>query len=301
MAPPSFVPSIDISTYFQQNHGLHAKSLSYIGLVHADVTPDTLSETLDYLQRTTASFASFLNATAVKSTDDVVALLDAGAAQVLVTGSQARQLQEVDNVDLSRLALLVDRDASSEHIKHNVASGIYHLMLEESVHIQSVQDALSQARSSQGSDDVALYVKPSAPTRSTLDQIVTSGAIPVIPATAMTVDQNAEVNLIPVVDLLLARATSDRTDGLFTTLVTDERDVALGLVYSSKQSIAESLRTGRGVYQSRKRGLWYKGATTGDIQELVNIQFDCDQDCLKFVVRQKGRGNVIQCCWHSLE
>ena len=75
--------------------------------------------------------------------------------------------------------------------------------------------------------------------------------------------------------------------------MTDERDVALGLVYSSKESVSETLRTGRGVYQSRKRGLWYKGETSGDVQELVNITLDCDRDCLKFVVRQLGRGSSL--------
>lgn len=51
----------------------------------------------------------------------------------------------------------------------------------------------------------------------------------------------------------------------------------------------EALRTQTGVYQSRKRGLWYKGATSGDTQELVRISLDCDNDALKFVVKQKGR------------
>ena len=44
------------------------------------------------------------------------------------------------------------------------------------------------------------------------------------------------------------------------------------------------------MYQSRKRGLWYKGASSGDTQELVRVGLDCDNDCLVFVVRQKGRG-----------
>jgi phosphoribosyl-ATP pyrophosphohydrolase/phosphoribosyl-AMP cyclohydrolase/histidinol dehydrogenase len=73
-------------------------------------------------------------------------------------------------------------------------------------------------------------------------------------------------------------------------LVTDERGIALGLVYSSEKSVSESLRTGSGVYQSRKRGLWYKGESSGDVQELVRVGLDCDSDCLQFVVRQKGRG-----------
>ena len=93
--------------------------------------------------------------------------------------------------------------------------------------------------------------------------------------------------------VLLANTKSDRADGLFATLVTDERGTALGLVYSSEKSVSESLRTGSGVYQSRKRGLWYKGESSGDTQELVKIGLDCDQDCLRVVVRQKGRGSNI--------
>jgi phosphoribosyl-ATP pyrophosphohydrolase / phosphoribosyl-AMP cyclohydrolase / histidinol dehydrogenase len=94
------------------------------------------------------------------------------------------------------------------------------------------------------------------------------------------------------VPLLISTSwVSDRADKLVPTVVTDESGVALGLVYSSQKSVAETLKTGTGVYQSRKRGLWYKGATSGDTQEIVRISLDCDQDCLKFVVRQNGRGS----------
>lgn len=48
-------------------------------------------------------------------------------------------------------------------------------------------------------------------------------------------------------------ARSDRPDGLFTTVVSDECGKALGLVYSSAASVAESIRCGRGVYYSRSR------------------------------------------------
>ncbi|KAI9853208.1 MAG: trifunctional histidinol dehydrogenase [Vezdaea acicularis] len=89
---------------------------------------------------------------------------------------------------------------------------------------------------------------------------------------------------------LLDTIVSDRDDGLIPTIVTNELGVALGLVYSSKASVEESLKTGRGVYQSRKRGLWYKGESSGDTQEVVRIELDCDADSLRFVVRQKGNG-----------
>ena len=44
---------------------------------------------------------------------------------------------------------------------------------------------------------------------------------------------------------------TDRPDGLYATVVCDECGVALGLVYSSQESICESIQTGRGVYYSR--------------------------------------------------
>ena len=82
---------------------------------------------------------------------------------------------------------------------------------------------------------------------------------------------------------------TDRPDGLFATVVCDECGVALGLVYSSVESIRESIKTGRGVYYSRSRkGLWRKGETSGAIQELVSISYDCDGDALRYVVRQLG-------------
>ena len=41
---------------------------------------------------------------------------------------------------------------------------------------------------------------------------------------------------------------TDRPDGLYTTVVVDECEAALGLVYSSKESVIESMKCGRGVY-----------------------------------------------------
>ncbi|KAI8846172.1 histidinol dehydrogenase-domain-containing protein [Chytridium lagenaria] len=83
---------------------------------------------------------------------------------------------------------------------------------------------------------------------------------------------------------------TDRTDGLFPTVVVDEQRVSLGLAYSSVKSLMETVRTGQGVYQSRSRGLWYKGLTSGATQAVRKIRFDCDKDTLEFVVDQKEPG-----------
>eukprot|EP01122_Echinamoeba_exundans_P007922 TRINITY_DN252_c0_g1_i1.p2 TRINITY_DN252_c0_g1~~TRINITY_DN252_c0_g1_i1.p2 ORF type:complete len:449 (+),score=74.79 TRINITY_DN252_c0_g1_i1:3123-4469(+) len=91
-------------------------------------------------------------------------------------------------------------------------------------------------------------------------------------------------------DAISAPLTSDRPDGLFPTVVVNEHQQALGLVYSSKESIREAVRLKKGVYHSRKRGLWYKGESSGATQDLLSISLDCDRDALTFVVRQSGDG-----------
>ncbi|CAN5234001.1 hypothetical protein BH09SUM1_BH09SUM1_15000 [soil metagenome] len=91
-------------------------------------------------------------------------------------------------------------------------------------------------------------------------------------------------------DAVAAPFTSDRPDGLIATVVVDECNVALGLSYSSKESIREAVNRGLGIYQSRKRGLWVKGETSGATQDLLRVTPDCDRDAVRFMVRQRGSG-----------
>lgn len=84
---------------------------------------------------------------------------------------------------------------------------------------------------------------------------------------------------------------SDRADGLWTTVIVDECGVALGVAYSNIDSLRRAIETRRGVYYSRSRAeVWEKGATSGDTQELIRVDVDCDRDALRFTVRQRGRG-----------
>lgn len=122
-----------------------------------------------------------------------------------------------------------------------------------------------------------------------------------IPSTMMTFNgqrldlskDNSDDNITPVdfLDVFWnSLSPSDRSDGLIATIVVDESKTSLGLVYSSQKSLRESIRTNAGVYQSRKRGLWYKGATSGATQELIRVDVDCDRDALQFVVKQTPPG-----------
>ena len=54
---------------------------------------------------------------------------------------------------------------------------------------------------------------------------------------------------------------------------------------------------GRGIYYSRSRGgLWRKGDSSGAVQELLALDFDCDSDALRFIVRQRGDPPVRSVC-----
>ena len=96
--------------------------------------------------------------------------------------------------------------------------------------------------------------------------------------------------MLPLAAAFAAPLVSERPDGLWPTVVCDEAGKALGLVWSSLESLERSLETGRGFYQSRSRGLWEKGASSGNTQTLLHVEADCDRDSLRFVVVQAGSG-----------
>ena len=63
----------------------------------------------------------------------------------------------------------------------------------------------------------------------------------------------------------------------------------LMLAWMSRESLAETLETGRVCYWSRSRkALWRKGETSGHAQRLVEARLDCDGDTLLLLVDQAG-------------
>lgn len=82
----------------------------------------------------------------------------------------------------------------------------------------------------------------------------------------------------------------DRGGGLVPTIVCDaEGGRVRMLAYSSPESLSIALRRGVGAYYSRsRREVWIKGETSGNRQELVRADADCDRDALVFYVRQSG-------------
>jgi phosphoribosyl-ATP pyrophosphohydrolase len=105
---------------------------------------------------------------------------------------------------------------------------------------------------------------------------------------------------LALAEAFAAPLQSDRADGLWPTVVVDERGAALGLCYSHLASLRAALEQGRGIYHSRSRGMWIKGETSGATQELLRVDADCDRDCLRFTVRQQPPGFChlnTRTCW----
>lgn len=73
-----------------------------------------------------------------------------------------------------------------------------------------------------------------------------------------------------------------RFDGERGTVVVVAQDAVTGRVlmvaHADREALEHTLRTGEMHYRSRKRGLWHKGATSGNVQRVVSLAPDCDND-----------------------
>ena len=75
--------------------------------------------------------------------------------------------------------------------------------------------------------------------------------------------------------------------------ITIDADTAETLMFAwmNEEALKCTLRTGEAWYWSRSRGeLWNKGATSGQIQEVIELRTDCDQDVVLLKVRPRSPG-----------
>lgn len=207
---------------------------------------------------------------------DLISYLDNGAEKIVVSGSQ---LEQVEGVPRERIIVKIDEGSVSDVQElSKLACGIV-------ISSDSVYTAKSL-----GLSDTHVFLQPSSPSPSTLAGQIKS-AFPssyILPASILTTTSTTSTHL-SIPDAFLSLITSDRPDGLFPTIVSGSSR-PLGMVYSSRESIAEAITTQKGVYQSRKHGLWRKGETSGAVQELLSVRLDCDSDALLFEVVQHGGG-----------
>ena len=232
------------------------------------------------------------------SLDETVQLLDAGAAKIIITKAQLVDLKDIppERLVVRLTETQVSAPADIEEVAQYVAGIIIDSTYTLRVDPESLKSIVTSLRKSYlpigGNRMVYLeYTTGSPPpTLAELQSHALLSIEPILPVACLTSSHKEFPHLLSVSQIALLGSKTDRPDGLYPTAVVDERGHALGLVYSSAESVAESIRTGAGVYQSRERGLWYKGATSGATQEVLRISWDCDTDCLRFTVKQAGKG-----------
>ncbi|PLB48300.1 histidine biosynthesis trifunctional-protein [Aspergillus steynii IBT 23096] len=284
MATPLLV-SFDPSS--PSDAGLALDQIAYFGRVLIKVS--SLAQAEQFLRANFRLLDVYVDATAIASSGDLVDVLNAGAAKIFITLEQLTALSQEQTVPSSRVVVYGSSDIQIDAFQSWVAENAERKeagLATESAAVKALADKLGMNLEAQN-----LYRTYSGSvSEETLKDTLTQGAVNVVSADALTFDRNQADGKIVAASLIAARAVADQSNGLYATTVTDERGTCLGLVWSSDESISEALRTGTGVYQSRKRGLWYKGQSSGDVQELLRVGFDCDSDCLVFTVKQIGRG-----------
>ena len=78
--------------------------------------------------------------------------------------------------------------------------------------------------------------------------------------------------------------------GLVPAIAQDAVDgTVLMLAWMNEESLRLTLETGYANYFSRSRQqLWKKGETSGHVQEVLAVKYDCDADAILLTVRQTG-------------
>ena len=103
------------------------------------------------------------------------------------------------------------------------------------------------------------------------------------------------------------RAAGSAPDGrpLVTAVA---QDVATGRVlmvaWMDAEALVQTLATRQATYYSRSRQqLWVKGATSGNTQQVIRVELDCDGDALLLTVRPAGPAchTGLMSCFDTLE
>ena len=77
--------------------------------------------------------------------------------------------------------------------------------------------------------------------------------------------------------------------GLVTVVAQDAiTGTVLMIAHADREALERTIATGEMHYRSRTRGLWHKGATSGNIQRVLSLSADCDGDAVLARVRPAG-------------
>jgi phosphoribosyl-ATP pyrophosphohydrolase / phosphoribosyl-AMP cyclohydrolase / histidinol dehydrogenase len=236
MLPLPFIPHVDLAGGPPFQKGITRDQLSYLGCVYFTAGDSKVERLLGFLKHH-VSMRGYISATAFTSQDTIMSILDAGARTVFVESSQLAGLESYGD----RIALVTSHsDAKHDKIP---AGGVLITCGDD---ISSVKSAL-QAYTESKTSPIFLYSNSVDKLQTYVDLAREHSAIAIIPAPRLTMENENVDDQLSVPAIIGAAWTSDRNDRLIPTIVSDERDVCLGLVYSSQESLSESLKTGKGI------------------------------------------------------
>jgi len=87
----------------------------------------------------------------------------------------------------------------------------------------------------------------------------------------------------------LDRLDFKKSGGLVSVVVQDARTHnVLMIAHADREALERSLDSGEMHFRSRTRGLWHKGATSGNVQRVVALHADCDGDAVLALVDPAG-------------
>lgn len=93
------------------------------------------------------------------------------------------------------------------------------------------------------------------------------------------------------------------TEQLLPAVVQDvNTKEVLMLAWVNKLALEQSIQTKKATFWSRSRNeLWIKGETSGNVQEIMHIKYDCDSDSFLFLVKSHGPAchTGTQSCFHK--
>ena len=87
----------------------------------------------------------------------------------------------------------------------------------------------------------------------------------------------------------LSQLDFSKGNGLLTVVAQDARTGAvLMIAHADREALERTIATGEMHYRSRTRGLWHKGATSGNVQRVISLSADCDGDAVLARVEPAG-------------
>ena len=101
-----------------------------------------------------------------------------------------------------------------------------------------------------------------------------------------------EEGTVAQIDFEKVRSAARSTHALIPVVIQDvDSHEVLFVGYANDLALEEALGSGRAVLWSASRDeLWIKGATSGDILDLLEVRVNCEQNALLYLVRPRTGG-----------